>query len=58
VNDYTQATAAKGSLLAPMPGRIVQVLVKQGQKVAKGEPLMILEAMKMEVCWDHPGVAL
>lgn len=32
-----------------MPGRIVQVLVQIGQKVSKGQPLMIMEAMKMEV---------
>ncbi len=36
------------SLSAPMPGKILQVLVKEGQKVEAGQPLMILEAMKME----------
>ena len=36
------------SLSAPMPGKILQVLVKEGQKVESGQPLMILEAMKME----------
>ncbi|TAK88470.1 MAG: acetyl/propionyl/methylcrotonyl-CoA carboxylase subunit alpha [Betaproteobacteria bacterium] len=37
-----------GSLAAPMPGRIVRVLAKAGVAVKKGEPLIILEAMKME----------
>tara|TARA_B100000003_G_scaffold82723_1_gene74167 strand:- start:213 stop:671 length:459 start_codon:yes stop_codon:yes gene_type:complete len=36
------------SLSAPMPGKILQVLVKEGQNVEPGQPLMILEAMKME----------
>ena len=40
--------AGGGSLAAPMPGRVVQVLVAPGARVAKGAPLMILEAMKME----------
>jgi biotin carboxyl carrier protein len=35
-------------LTAPMPGRVVKVLVAEGEKVAKGAPLLLLEAMKME----------
>jgi 3-methylcrotonyl-CoA carboxylase alpha subunit len=37
-----------GSLTAPMPGSVVQVLVEAGQRVEKGQALMIIEAMKME----------
>ena len=37
-----------GSLAAPMPGRIVQVMSRPGEAVKKGQPLLILEAMKME----------
>jgi 3-methylcrotonyl-CoA carboxylase alpha subunit len=38
----------EGNLTAPMPGRIVAVFVKNGQTVAKGAPLITMEAMKME----------
>jgi 3-methylcrotonyl-CoA carboxylase alpha subunit len=37
-----------GSLAAPMPGRIVQVMTQAGASVKRGEALLILEAMKME----------
>lgn len=42
------ATHQKGALTAPMPGDIVEVLVKPGDKVSVGEPLCVLEAMKMK----------
>lgn len=35
-------------LLSPMPGRVVTLKVKKGQKVAPGDPLMTIESMKME----------
>src|SRR6266705_5678754 len=40
--------AHAGELAAPMPGKIIQVLVQAGDEVEKGKPLLILEAMKME----------
>ncbi|MBB6348871.1 propionyl-CoA carboxylase alpha chain [Nonomuraea muscovyensis] len=39
---------APGSLLAPMPGSVLRVEVRQGERVAKGQPVLVLEAMKME----------
>ena len=33
---------------APMPGKIIDVLVREGSTVVKGEPVVILEAMKMQ----------
>ncbi len=39
---------ADGRLVAPMHGRILRLLVAPGQEVAKGQPIMVLEAMKME----------
>jgi len=38
----------QGSLVAPMPGRVVAVSIKPGQSVEIGDPLIVLEAMKME----------
>jgi 3-methylcrotonyl-CoA carboxylase alpha subunit len=37
-----------GGLTAPMPGKVLEVLVSVGQNVTAGTTLMILEAMKME----------
>ena len=37
-----------GRILSPMPGRVVKIEVNEGQKVAKGDVLIIVEAMKME----------
>ncbi|HYN09150.1 MAG TPA: biotin/lipoyl-containing protein [Vicinamibacterales bacterium] len=45
-----RGAAVKGDqrVLAPMPGRIVRVLVRAGDAVAAGQPLVVVEAMKME----------
>ena len=47
--------AGGGSLAAPMPGKVIAVMVKRGDKVQKGAPLLILEAMKMEHTIFAPG---
>ncbi len=48
---------ASGSLLAPMPGTVVSVVVEAGQQVAAGQPVLVLEAMKMQhtVSAPHSG---
>lgn len=40
---------------APMPGLILDIKVQPGQEVKKGDPIMILEAMKMENILKSPG---
>jgi len=40
--------AADGALLSPMPGRVVSVEAAKGDRVTKGQRLVVLEAMKME----------
>ncbi|MGL1834019.1 acetyl/propionyl/methylcrotonyl-CoA carboxylase subunit alpha [Rhodocyclaceae bacterium SMB388] len=39
---------AEGGMLAPMPGKVIALVATEGQRVDKGAPLLILEAMKME----------
>lgn len=46
--------AVPGEVGAPMPGRVIGLLVGEGQQVAAGEPLLTLEAMKMETVVRAP----
>ncbi|WOE76286.1 acetyl/propionyl/methylcrotonyl-CoA carboxylase subunit alpha [Alterisphingorhabdus coralli] len=43
-----QGTISDGTILSPMPGKIIAVAVAEGDSVAKGDKLVTLEAMKME----------
>jgi propionyl-CoA carboxylase alpha chain len=52
--DPADAVAA-GSLVAPMPGAVVRVLVEAGDTVDAQQPLVVLEAMKMEHTVASPG---
>jgi len=42
-------TAVESGLTATMPGQVVKVLVAEGDVVKRGQPLVIIEAMKMEM---------
>jgi biotin carboxyl carrier protein len=48
VINSTREKADKESVRAPMPGKIIDVLVREGSNVLRGEPVVILEAMKMQ----------
>ncbi len=43
---------------APMPGLVLNVMVEEGQSIAKGDPILVLEAMKMENIIKSPADAV
>ncbi len=47
-----------GSLQASMPGKVLDVLVEEGQEVEAGAPLVLLEAMKMELRITAPSAGV
>lgn len=46
--NQTESEGEGGGLAAPMPGKVVSFAVKAGEAVKKGQPLAVMEAMKME----------
>ncbi len=48
VTQYEAVASGEGAVKAPLPGKIIDLRVKAGDKVSKGQPLLVLEAMKME----------
>lgn len=52
--DADENAEGPGALLAPMPGRILEVLVANGDTVKHEQPLVIMEAMKMEYTLKAP----
>ena len=61
--EFTLPDASRGAvedgeagnlLTAPMPGRVIKVFVTVGERVTKGQPLAVLEAMKMEQRFEAP----
>ena len=51
----SRGTAALNQIIAPMPGLILEVSVRPGDKVNKGDKVLVLEAMKMENIIKSPG---
>ncbi len=49
VQQKRTAGAGSGSLAATMPGQVIKVLAGEGDAVTRGQPLVLLEAMKMEI---------
>ena len=48
VTQYEASASAEGAVRAPLPGKIIDLRVKVGDTVSRGQPLLVLEAMKME----------
>ncbi|MEP4377461.1 MAG: acetyl/propionyl/methylcrotonyl-CoA carboxylase subunit alpha [Alphaproteobacteria bacterium] len=55
VDEASERAGASGGLNAPMPGKVVRVMVAAGDRVSRGQALMVLEAMKMEHAITAPG---
>ncbi len=51
----SKSAATGGEVLAQMPGKVVQVLVKPKDRVVERQPLVVMEAMKMEFTLESPG---
>ncbi|MBO9127424.1 MULTISPECIES: acetyl/propionyl/methylcrotonyl-CoA carboxylase subunit alpha [unclassified Rhizobium] len=43
-----------GAIVAPMPGRVIALMVAKGDRVTRGQPLAVIEAMKMEQTLSAP----
>jgi acetyl-CoA carboxylase biotin carboxylase subunit len=52
--DADGGSGGDGAIRAPMPGKVTQLSVKAGDTVTKGQPLLVLEAMKMEHALTAP----
>jgi 3-methylcrotonyl-CoA carboxylase alpha subunit len=48
VTQYEAVSSGDAAVKAPLPGKIIDLRVKAGDTVSKGQPLLVLEAMKME----------
>ena len=48
----------QGALTAPMPGKVIEVMVKENDAVEKGAPLLIMEAMKLQHSITAPRDAI
>ena len=58
ISKYTNSDQKINKLVSPMPGLILEIQTEVGKKVKKDEPLIILEAMKMEnvLCSPVDGI--
>ena len=52
------AGSKANSIKAPMPGLVISIKVKEGDQVKKGDPILVLEAMKMENVIKAPADAI
>ncbi len=54
LREDAEAATGMGTVLAPMSARVIRVEVRQNQSVARGDPLLVVEAMKMEMTMRAP----
>ena len=54
VTQYEAVASGEASVRSPLPGKIIDLKVKAGDRVSKGQPLLVLEAMKMEHTLSAP----
>ncbi|HTR85018.1 MAG TPA: acetyl/propionyl/methylcrotonyl-CoA carboxylase subunit alpha [Reyranella sp.] len=54
VTQYEAVASGEASVRSPLPGKIIDLRVKAGDTVSKGQPLLVLEAMKMEHTLSAP----
>jgi 3-methylcrotonyl-CoA carboxylase alpha subunit len=55
VTQYEAVASGEASVRSPLPGKIIDLRVKAGDTVSKGQPLLVLEAMKMEHTLTAPA---
>jgi 3-methylcrotonyl-CoA carboxylase alpha subunit len=55
VTQYEAVAADEAAVRAPLPGKIIDLRVKAGDTVSRGQPLLVLEAMKMEHTLTAPA---
>jgi acetyl/propionyl-CoA carboxylase alpha subunit len=55
---HSDSVGSQSSLTAPMPGVVIRVLAREGERVAPRQPLLVLEAMKMETPLVSPYEAV
>ena len=53
-----QLAAESGSLIAPMPGNVIRVAAAAGDRLAAGQPVLVIEAMKMEHTITAPAAGV
>lgn len=54
IREEEEAKGGEGRIVASLPGKVVEILVQDGQRVEQGSSLVVLEAMKMELSIDAP----
>jgi biotin carboxyl carrier protein len=56
--EKTSPKDQKGAVLSPIQGMVLRLLVKLGDRVEKGKPIAVLEAVKMEMPVESPHAAV